>query len=106
MFRLKLEEEHRHRLAAAAAARSKDVELERELMEREREKDRLVREKAAADAARRVSPLAAPHLLGMPVMHPSAAAGMLPPSLGARHSPLGVPGYLPGPPQGYSQVTR
>ncbi|XP_048517792.1 uncharacterized protein LOC109543563 isoform X2 [Dendroctonus ponderosae] len=109
--RLKLEEEHRHRLAAAAAARSKDAELERELMEREREKDRLVREKAAADAARRVSPLAAPHLMGMPVMHPSAAAGMLPPTLGlaptgARHSPLGVPGYLAAPPQGYAQVTR
>ncbi|XP_066153057.1 uncharacterized protein px isoform X2 [Euwallacea fornicatus] len=95
--RLKLEEEHRQRLAAAAVARNKDAELERELLEREREKERLVREK---EATRRVSP----HMLGLPVMHPSAT-GMLPPALGlapppARHSPIA--GYA----QAYPQVPR
>lgn len=111
--RLKLEEEHRQRLAAAAAARSKDAELEREILEREREKERAAREKAVAEAARRMSPhphAPPPHLLGLSVMHPSAA-GMLPPAgLGlppppARHSPLGT-AYLTGAPQGYSQVPR
>ncbi|CAG9764111.1 unnamed protein product [Ceutorhynchus assimilis] len=107
---MKLEEEHRQRLAVAAAARSKDAELERELLEREREKERMAREKAA-EAARRVSPHGAPHLLGLPVMHPSGAVGMLPPSMGlapptARHSPLGAAGYMSGAPQGYSQVPR
>ncbi|XP_076268868.1 MAP7 domain-containing protein plexus isoform X2 [Rhynchophorus ferrugineus] len=113
--RLKLEEEQRQRYAAVAAARSKDAELEREILEREREKERLAREKAA-EAVRRVSPHAAgptSHLLGLPVMHPSAA-GMLPPTgplgLGpppARHSPLSAPSsYLPAPPQAYPQVPR